>query len=128
MIYSEIAAAKHRLKRCYEAFSDAELLLQSGTVDGALVMCLRAAKEATEAALTAAGDKAPRSESLLFLASQLVGDGRLSASSFNAFRTMMDLCQFACERDFSVVRRDEAAAAIENVKHFIREMGDMVKR
>ena len=127
MIYSEPALAKHRIKRCYEALADAELLLQKGTSTGALAMGLYAAKEAAQAALVAVGSKAVRTESLLFLVSRFVQDGRLASASFNAFRTLMDLCQFAGERDFSAVGRNEAGAAIENVKHFVREMGEIVK-
>ncbi len=127
MIPGEIRLAKHRLEGSYEALADAQLLLKRGTAAGALAMGLRAARDAAEAALLADGDEAVRTKSLLFLAMKFIRDGRLSAVSFNAFRTIMDLCQCASERDFSAVNRSEAAAAVENVKYFIREMSEIVK-
>jgi hypothetical protein len=128
MIYDNKALAKYRLQRGYEAISDADLLLKNGSVPGAIAAGLRAACEVAEAGLLAAGKAEVRTESLLFLASQLVSEGRLSAESFNAFRTIMDLGMYANERDFSHVGRSEAAAAINNVKLFIREMESVVKQ
>ncbi len=128
MTYNETALAKHRLQQSYQALADAELLLKNGTPSGAVAMALRAARQAAEAALIAAGNEALRNESLLFLVLGFVKDGRLSASSFNAFRTMMDLCQYVNERDFSAVNRSVVDAAIGNVKYFLREMGGIVKR
>lgn len=128
MIYDEQALAKYRLERCYEAFGDCELLIRNGgSTPGALAMCLRAAKEAVRAALLALGNQNVWTESLLSLAAGLVRDGKAQAGSFNAFRNMMDLCQYASERDFAAVNRSETTAAVEAVKQFIREMADIVK-
>ena len=127
MIYDEHALAKYRLERCYEALSDCELLIKSGSVPGALARGLRAAKEATHAAMLVLGNLDVRKESCLYLAAKLVRDGRTQASSYNAFRNMMDLCQFASERDFAAVSQSEAGAAIEALKYYIREMADIVK-
>jgi hypothetical protein len=127
MIYDERALAKYRLERCYEALSDCDLLAKSGSTPGALAMGLRAAKEAAHAALLALGNQEVRTESLLSLTGALVRDGKTQASSYNAFRNMMDLCQFASERDFAAVGPSEAGAAIEAVKYFIREMADIIK-
>jgi uncharacterized protein (UPF0332 family) len=127
MIYSREALAKHRLERSQEVLKDAQLLLKGGSSSGALLMALRAAKEAAEAALLASGNESVKSESLLFLTSGFVRDGRLSKDSFNAFRTLMDLSQYANECDFIAVKHSEAGAAVENLKYFMREMGDIVK-
>ena len=127
MIYDEQALAKYRIERCYEALNDCELLLKSGSVPGALAMGLRAAKEVTHAAMLIQGNTNIRTESLLYLAAKQVRDGRTQASSYNAFRNLMDLCQFASERDFAVVSPSEAGAAIEALKYYIREMADIVK-
>ncbi len=128
MIYNEQALAKYRLERCYEALGDCELLIKSGgSTPGALAMGLRAAKEAVRAAMLALENQNVRTESLLSLAAGLVRDGKAQADSFNAFRNMMDLCQYASERDFAAVSKSEAAAAVEAVKQFIREMADIVK-
>jgi hypothetical protein len=128
MIYDRKALAKYKLQRSYEAIADTDLLLKSGSVSGSLSMALRAASDAAEAGLLAAGKKEIRSESLLFLAAQLVRDGQLGADAFNAFRTIMDLCTYANDRDFSNVNRHEAAAAVNNVKLFVREMEGLVKQ
>lgn len=127
MIYDEQALAKYRIERCYEALNDCELLLKSGSIPGALAMGLRAAKEITRAAMLIQGGQNVRTESLLYLAAKLVRDGRTQASSFNAFRNMMDLCQFASERDFAAVSQSEAGAAIEALKYYIREMADIAQ-
>ena len=128
MTYSETALSKHRLQQSYQALADAEMLLKNGTPAGAVAMGLCAGRQAAEAALIAIGSEDLRKESLLFLMLGLVKDGRLSQNSFNAFRTIMDLSQYASERDFSAVNQSVAGAAIDNVKYFIREMGDIVKR
>ena len=128
MTYSETSLAKHRLQCSHEALADAQLLLKSGSASGAVAMALKAAKEAAEAALLAAGAQAVRGESILFLVAQFVRDGRLSPASFNALRTMMDMCHMFNERDMAAANRPEAAAAIENLKAFIREMGSMVSQ
>ena len=128
MTYSNTALAKHKIERSLKAVADAQILLKSGTPGGALEMGLRAAKEAAEAALIAANVQGLRSESLLYLTMGFVKDDRLSEKSFGAFHTIMDLCQYANERDFSAVNQSVAGAAVENVKSFIREMGNIVKR
>lgn len=128
MIYSNDALAKHRLKGSYEALSDAEMLMQNGSTAGSLEMSLCAAKEAAQAALLAVLDESIRQESIMFLVLKFVRENRLSANSFKAFRTMMDLCQYVRERDFSIIGQNELSAAIENLKHFIREMDDIIRR
>lgn len=128
MAQRENSLAKYRLDKSYEAIADAEILLQKGSTAGAVSMGLRAARHAAEAALVADGNGRVRTESLLKLTAEFVRDGRLTQDSFNAFRAIMDLCLTADERDFSAVGRSEAKAAIDNVKYFVREMGEIVNR
>ncbi len=120
--------AVHRLEKSHKALQDAEILLKhGGTPSGVLTMGLRAAKEAAEATLVATGNETLRADSLLFLVAQFVRDGRLSQQAFSSFRTIMDLCRAAVEQDFSAVSPVEAKAALDNVKYFVREMGEIVK-
>jgi uncharacterized protein (UPF0332 family) len=127
MIYDEHALAKYRLERCEESLADCELLLRSGSVPGALAMALRAAREAARAALLASGSPNTRSDSFLRLVAGFVKQGKSQASSYAAFRNLMDLHQYASERDFAAVSKPEATAAIEAAKFFIREMADIIK-
>lgn len=128
MAYDSIALAKHRLELAYSAIADSKALLKSGSPAGTVSMALRAGKEAAKAGLLAVGVGEVGSESLLFLLARFVKEGRLTARSFNAFRTIVDLYHFTCERDFSTVKSSEVSAALENLKYFIREMNDLVKR
>lgn len=127
MIYSNEAYAKHRIKQAYEALNDAQVLLKSGSPSGAAEIGLRAGKIASEAALAVCDSKSVKMESLVFLVIQFVKSGQLNASSFNAFRTIMDIAQYANERDFAIINQSEVQAAIENLKYFLKEMSDIVK-
>ena len=128
MARRETSLAKYRLDRSYEAINDAEILLRSGSPAGAVSMGLRGARHAAEAALVTDGNTRLRTESLLKLAAGFVRDGRLSQSSFGAFRAIMDLRLTADERDFLALGRSEVEAAINNRKFFIREMSEIVNR